>query len=116
MACGTWADVVKSSLARSLDMAVEPLHLLPSAFAMSVGFTSPLRQACAPPLMAGVAGAGAAACAGWAFKCFLSGVSVSRPATATTTLTHLRRLLSSMTHLIPSMVQLEHVTSPSAVT
>jgi len=29
--------------------------------------------------------------------------------------TYFRRLLSSITHLIPSIVQLEHVTSPSAV-
>lgn len=30
--------------------------------------------------------------------------------------THLRRLLSSITHLIPSIVQFEHVTSPSELT
>lgn len=29
--------------------------------------------------------------------------------------THFRRLLSSITHLMPSIVQFEHVTSPSAV-
>lgn len=32
-----------------------------------------------------------------------------------TLITHFRRLLSSITHLIPSIVQFEHVTSPSAV-
>lgn len=49
----------------SLDIAVEPLHLLPSEFVISVGFTRPFLQACAPFI------AGACVGVGVLFKCFL---------------------------------------------
>lgn len=54
---------------------------------------------------------GAVAVAPW--RCFLAGLARDRDSACST---HFRLLLSSITHLMPSIVQFEHVTSPSAVT
>jgi hypothetical protein len=91
-------------------MAVDPLHLRVSGFAISEGLTIPFPQARGAPLFRSGAGPGVAP---WPFRCFLSYISPT--STRKFRVTHFRRLLSSMTHLMPSIVQLEHVTSPSAV-
>ena len=107
--------MLKSLFLISLDIAVEPLHLRASELVISVGCTRPFLQACVPFIAGACAGAGAVFEGCPLFKCFLLNISMS-PAPTTALKTHFRRLLSSITHLMPSMVQFEHVTSPSAVT
>lgn len=102
----------------SFDRGIDPLPLRASAPTMSEGLTMPFCQVCAPPSAVGVwpaveVGAGAA------LRCFLGSprVSIFSPRTrGLRTGTHFRRLLSSITHLMPSIAQFVQVTSPSAVT
>lgn len=108
------------------------LHLRITGFMISDGSTRPLLHACGAPVAAmrggAAAGVGAGSCSCPLESCFLRGnIRVSYVELPTTNHqqstiinqqvhTHFRRLLSSITHLMPSMVQLEHVTSPSGVT
>ena len=91
-------------------MAVDPLHLLASGLVMSEGLTTPFPQLRRAPLFGSAVGTGVAVSP---FKCFLFPISPTPLQTLQNT--YFRRLLSSITHLMPSIVQLEHVTSPSAV-
>jgi len=110
---GTWAEVEKSLFPISLDIALETLHLLASELLTSVGLTRPFLQACSSFMVGACVGVGEFK--GGPFKCFLHKISIE-PALRHCSSTHFLRLLSSITHLMPSIVQLEHVTAPSAVT
>ena len=107
--CGTW-DSVNWSPPRSLDIAVDPLHLLASGLVISEGDTTPFPHLRGAALFGSGAGTELAVSP---FRCFLFPISPTFLQSLQNT--YFRRLLSSITHLMPSMVQFEHVTSPSAV-
>jgi hypothetical protein len=105
-------------VAISFDIAVESLHLRLLALTMSVGLMRPFCQvwACEAAGSGAEAGTGVEAATVCGSICFLDQLSACGSLTEIFACsTHFLRLLSPMTHLMPSMVQLEQVTSPSAV-